>query len=129
MNHEEKSSEPPPVQVQAVKQTPDQKPAGDVQGQTAKMITQRLISPQVPLDPEQRPSQWPVIGCGGRQPYVPKTLEAAKVGIIRDQQIIIPDPARVKRRPINPQTCRHDYQRLEHRLRMERRRFGCNSLN
>lgn len=69
------------------------------------MMTERLISPQVPLDPEKRPSQWPVIGRKVGQPYFPKTREAAKVGIIGDQQLIIPQPP-MERRPINPQTRR-----------------------
>ena len=125
MNHEEKSTEPSPAQAQAIKQTPDQNPAAEMQGQTAKMIAKWLISPQMPLDPEQRPSQWPVIGPRGRRPYFPKTPKAAKVRIIRHQQIIVPQPAAMERRPVDPQARCQDYQRLEHRLQIDRRRVGC----
>ncbi len=116
MNDKKKPAQPAPAQPDPVEEAPDEERAGKMEGEVAKVVAEEMFPPEVPLDPERRPGQGPVIGLGHGKPDSPQAGQAVQLDVVPDQLLVVPKPASVESGPEDPQPRRHDDQRLKDRL-------------
>jgi hypothetical protein len=102
MQREYERRQPCPTQAQLPQHAPDKKCAEQMQGQANDVVGEGMVAPEAPFGPEDRQGQRPVVVRRRGEPDAPKTVEASQIRILGDKAYVVPKPAAMHGRPIDP---------------------------
>jgi len=105
MDREDESPKPCEAQTEFAEETPHQQGVDDVQKNAGEMIAERVLAPELPLQPENGLVDGVILDpTAGTEPELPEPAGIVQRGIHGDIPLVVPNQAAAKRRPINPQS-------------------------
>ncbi len=104
MHGENEAAEPRLAQAKPREQPPDEQCVGRVQRDGDEVIAERVVTEEVPLDPEKRFVDRIVFGpTSGREPEFPQTVEVTHEWLVGNVPVVIPEPVAVHGGRVDPQ--------------------------